>query len=89
MFDKLTIKTIVFVLTIRTKFKKIEISTIISKNDDLIKKNFNKIFDFEWFDMTLNEMCLLDMLINDKSIVRIILIFTNSNIHENFMKNHY
>ena len=47
MFEKLTMKTIVFVLTIRAMFEKIEIFTIIIENDDSIKRIFEKIFKFK------------------------------------------
>ena len=47
MFDELTMKTIVFVLTARTKFEKIETSTVVSKNDDSIRRIFDEVFEFE------------------------------------------
>ena len=89
MLEKLTVKTVVFVLTVRAMLEKIETFTIIIENDDSIKKVFEKVFRFEWLDMTSNEMCLFNMLIDDLSIFEIILTFTNSSIHEDFMKNHH
>ena len=47
MLEKLTVKTVVFVLTVRAMLEKIETFTIIIENDDSIKKVFEKVFRFE------------------------------------------
>ena len=47
MFEKLTMKTIVFVLTICAMFEKIEIFAIIIENNKSIKKFFEKVYKFE------------------------------------------
>ena len=76
-----------FIITIAVRKKKIEFTTIINKNLNIIEK----IFDFLFRNIVnfSNKIILFNIVIYRYLICEIVLFFVNTNVHKNSIKNNY